>query len=132
MSFIYLGSVLVLIGCMAICDHRWKLAFFRHPVRAIVSLGAAYCGFLLWDIFGIITGTFYRGDSAFMSGINLAPHMPIEELFFLFFLCYITLNLTSAVALLLKVPLPKKPEKKSPRSSQSATPQSTITPEVEP
>lgn len=81
MAFIYLGTLLVLIGCMALCDHRWKLAFFRHPLRAILSVGAAYIGFLLWDIFGIITGTFYRGDSAFMSGINLAPHMPIEELF---------------------------------------------------
>lgn len=132
MAFIYLGTLLVLIGCMALCDHRWKLAFFRHPLRALVSVGAAYIGFLLWDIFGIITGTFYRGDSAFMSGINLAPHMPIEELFFLFFLCYITLNLTSAAALWLKAPLPKKPGKKSPLTPQRDTFQPTTTPEVEP
>lgn len=67
-----------------------------------------------------------------MSGINLAPHMPIEELFFLFFLCYITLNLTSAAALWLNAPLPKKPGKKSPPAPQHDTFQATTTPEVEP
>ena len=28
-----------------------------------------------------------------MTGLNLAPHLPIEELFFLFFLCWLTMNL---------------------------------------
>lgn len=108
MSFIYLGSLIVFIGCMVLCDHRWKLGFFRHAPRAALAIGVTYVGFLLWDVLGIVTGTFYRGDSPYMTGIDLAPHMPIEELFFLFFLCYLTLNLTSAVSLVLKTPLPEQ------------------------
>lgn len=108
MSFIYLGSLIVFIGCMVLCDHRWKLGFFRNAPRAALAIGVTYVGFLLWDVLGIVTGTFYRGDSPYMTGIDLAPHMPIEELFFLFFLCYLTLNLTSAVSLVLKTPLPEQ------------------------
>lgn len=108
MSFIYLGSLIVFIGCMGLCDHRWKLGFFRNAPRAALAIGVTYVGFLLWDVLGIVTGTFYRGDSPYMTGIDLAPHMPIEELFFLFFLCYLTLNLTSAVSLVLKTPLPEQ------------------------
>lgn len=106
MSFIYLGSLLTFIGCMVLCDHRWKLAFFRNAPRAGLAIGVTYTGFMLWDVLGIVTGTFYRGDSPYMTGIDVAPHMPVEELFFLFFLCYLTLNLTSAVSLVLKAPLP--------------------------
>lgn len=111
MSFIYLGSLLSFIVCMVVCDHRWKLAFFRDAPRAALAIGATFIGFILWDVLGIVTGTFYRGDSPYMTGFELAPHMPIEELFFLFFLCYLTLNLTSAVSLVLKTPLP--PQRKA-------------------
>ena len=44
---------------------------------------------------GIATGTFFRGDSPFMTGVELAPEMPLEEPIFLFFLTYLTLNVTS-------------------------------------
>ena len=108
MSFIYLGSLIVFIGCMVLCDHRWKLGFFRNAPRAALAIGVTYVGFLLWDVLGIVTGTFYRGDSPYMTGIELAPHMPIEELFFLFFLYYLTLDLTSAVSVVLKTPLPEQ------------------------
>ena len=108
MSFIYLGLLIVFIGCMVLCDHQWKLAFFRDARRAALAIGVTFAGFLMWDVFGIVTGTFYRGDSPYMTGLDLAPHMPVEELFFLFFLCYLTLNLTSAVSLVLKTPLPEQ------------------------
>lgn len=114
MSFIYLGSLVVFIFCMALCDHQWKLGFFRNAPRAALAVGVTFVGFLLWDVFGIVTGTFYRGDSPYMTGIDLAPHMPIEELFFLFFLCYLTLNLTSGVSLILKAPLPEFTGKPAP------------------
>ncbi|WIM73435.1 hypothetical protein QP028_04065 [Corynebacterium suedekumii] len=57
--------------------------------------------FLAWDALGIITGSFYRGASGYMTGIELAPEMPLEEPIFLFFLTYLTLNLTSAARMLL-------------------------------
>ncbi|MDN6647329.1 MAG: lycopene cyclase domain-containing protein, partial [Corynebacterium flavescens] len=44
----------------------------------------------------IATGTFFRGGSPYMTGIELAPELPVEEPIFLFFLSYLTLNLISA------------------------------------
>lgn len=47
--------------------------------------------FLLWDLFGIHLGIFFDGGSPFTTGLMVAPDLPIEEFFFLFFLCYFTL-----------------------------------------
>lgn len=107
-SLAYLLSLLTFTGCMIICDWRWKLAFFRNAKRATVVAAIAFGAYLVWDALGIVTGTFYRGDSPFMTGVELAPHMPIEEPIFLFFLTYLTLNLTSGVAMLLGAPVPAK------------------------
>ena len=60
--------------------------------------------FLLWDALGIVTGTFFRGESPYMTGVDLAPEMPLEEPVFLFFLTYLTLNLTTGARLLLDAP----------------------------
>ncbi|MFP7365293.1 lycopene cyclase domain-containing protein [Corynebacterium callunae] len=106
LQFIYLGALLLFSGCMVICDFNWKLAFFRDARRATLVITIAFVAFLLWDGLGIVTGTFYRGQSDFMTGVELAPHMPLEEPIFLFFLCYLTLNLSTAVARFLKLRLP--------------------------
>ena len=47
--------------------------------------------FLAWDAVGIATGVFLKGDSPALLGIDLAPHLPLEEIFFLTFLCYLAL-----------------------------------------
>ena len=96
MSFAYLTILLVTLACMVLCDWRWELAFFHDARRAgIISVGMVAL-FLAWDALGIITGSFYRGASDYMTGIELAPEMPVEEPIFLFFLTYLTINLTSA------------------------------------
>ncbi|WP_420098938.1 lycopene cyclase domain-containing protein [Corynebacterium sp.] len=96
MSFAYLGFLLVALGCMVLSDWQWKLAFFRDARQAAaISMGMLVL-FLAWDGVGIVTGTFYRGDSAYMTGAELAPEMPVEEPVFLFFLSYLAINLTSA------------------------------------
>ncbi|MBF0581461.1 MULTISPECIES: lycopene cyclase domain-containing protein [Corynebacterium] len=101
MTIIYLAFLLLTLVCMVICDHRWKLAFFLDATRAslisIVTVGLL----LVWDALGILNGVFYRGDSPYMLGIELAPEMPLEEPVFLFFLTYLTLNLTSGSRILL-------------------------------
>lgn len=101
MSYAYLIILLVTLGCMVLCDWGWRLAFFHDARRAtLISIGMVVL-FLAWDALGIITGSFYRGDSPYMTGIDLAPEMPIEEPIFLFFLTYLTLNLTSAGRMIL-------------------------------
>lgn len=86
---------------MLLCDWRWRLAFFFDARRAaLLSIGVVGA-FLVWDLLGIVTGSFFRGGSAYMTGIELAPEMPLEEPLFLFFLTYLTINLTSGARLLL-------------------------------
>jgi lycopene cyclase domain-containing protein len=49
--------------------------------------------FLAWDLSGIGLGIFFRGETPFMTGVVIAPELPIEEVFFLTLLCYLTMNL---------------------------------------
>lgn len=100
-EFTYLAILLFLLACMALCDWRWRLSFSLYPRRATVLSVAVVGAFLLWDGLGILTGTFFRGDTPYMTGVLLAPELPLEEVFFLFFLTYLTINLTSGVRLLL-------------------------------
>ena len=99
--FAYLTVLLVTIGCMVLCDWRWRLAFFLDARRATVLSIVVVAAFLLWDAFGIMTGSFFRGGSEYMTGVILAPEMPVEEPIFLFFLTYLTINLTSGSRMLL-------------------------------
>ncbi len=91
MTLWYLASLLISIAGLAALDFRSKLAFFSAPLRASITLGLGVVFFLLWDVAGIALGIFFRGASPFLSGWQLAPELPIEELFFLIVLCYTTL-----------------------------------------
>ncbi len=90
-AFAYLAALLVSLGCLALCDHRWRLAFFHDPRRAAWTVGIGVVAFLLWDVAGLLLGIFARGDSPHMTGLLLAPELPVEEAFFLTLLCYVSL-----------------------------------------
>ena len=72
-------------------DRTHKLAFTVDAKRALISMVPAYVLFLIWDIAGIATGIFFRGQNTLLTGIQVFPEFPIEELFFLALLCYSTL-----------------------------------------
>ena len=93
MGFTYLAALLAFLGCMALLDRRWKLFFWDRPGRAALTLAIGLAFFLAWDLFGIGLDIFYRGETPFMLGIEVAPELPLEELFFLTFLCYLTVVL---------------------------------------
>lgn len=97
----YLAILLTTLVCMVLCDFRWRLTFFHGARRAWAVSAFMLVLFLVWDALGIITGVFFRGGSPFMTGIELAPEMPLEEPIFLFFLTYLTMNLTSGARLML-------------------------------
>ena len=92
----YLLAILVSAGGIAIIDARWRLAAWKSPGRtaAAVAIGVAF--FLAWDAVGISTGVFLKGDSPLFTGVDLAPELPLEEVFFLLFLCYLALVLWAA------------------------------------
>ena len=92
MSLLYLASLLVAIIGIALLDWTHKLAFFGgFRVRSAVIVVLSVLFFLAWDVVGISEGIFFRGSGPWMTGILLAPELPIEEVFFLIVLSYSTL-----------------------------------------
>jgi lycopene cyclase domain-containing protein len=64
-------------------------------------LPAGVLFFLIWDLAGIGLGIFFRGPSPLVTGILVAPEVPLEEIFFLTLLCYLTMNVFAGVTTLL-------------------------------
>ncbi|MCI0155904.1 lycopene cyclase domain-containing protein [Leifsonia shinshuensis] len=97
MSLAYLACLLVVSGALVLLDRRFVLVFWRDVRRATATLLAGLVFFLCWDAAGIALGVFERGRSPFMTGVELAPELPLEEPVFLAFLCYLTLILLFGV-----------------------------------
>lgn len=91
MPGIYLLAILISAGGIAAVDARWKLAAWKSPGRTAVAVAIGLAFFLVWDAVGIATGVFVKGDSPLFTGVDVAPELPLEELFFLAFLCYLAL-----------------------------------------
>lgn len=93
MSWVYLTSILVSGGCMGLVDRRWRLFLFRRggarTALLLLAVGAAF--FLTWDLVAIGLGVYERGDSPGMTGLEVADELPVEEIFFVVFLCYVTM-----------------------------------------
>ena len=88
MKFAYLLVLLSVIGCLLLIDFRWKLAFFFDYRRTLICLSLAITVFLIWDLDGVSMGIFFEGSSRFIMQAFVLPHVPVEELFFLFLLNY--------------------------------------------
>ena len=89
----YLLGLCISIGGLALLDHRYKLAFWHNARQTGWTIGTAVAIFIIWDILGIVLGIFYHGGSPWTLPLRLLPEFPIEELFFLTLLCYVTLLL---------------------------------------
>lgn len=100
-GIVYLMCLLTALACMVLLDRRFRLALWQAPRRAATVLLAGVALFLAWDLAAIAAGHYRMGDSALMSGIELGPELPLEELVFLVFLCYVTLVVRGLVDLLL-------------------------------
>ena len=104
MGILYLAALLVSLTGMVVLDRRFRLFFFDRPRRAAVVLVTGVLFFVLWDLFGIGLGIFFRGETSFMTGVQLAPELPLEEIFFLTLVCYLTMNVFTAAVRLLARP----------------------------
>jgi len=93
LSFAYLGALLGSMAGTAIIDRRLRLALWHDPRRTIVAVAASTLLLLVWDLVAISIDLFRIGESAGMTGIELAPHMPLEEPVFLVFLSYVSIVL---------------------------------------
>ena len=100
MGILYLLALGISLTGMVVLDRRFRLFFWAAPRRAalVLILGVAF--FVVWDLFGIGLGIFFRGETDFMTGLQVAPELPVEELFFLALLCYLTMNAYAAAGML--------------------------------
>jgi len=103
MGVLYLVALGVALTGMALLDRRFALFFWRDGWRAAVTLLVGVVFFLVWDVVGIDVGIFFRGETSFMTGVQLAPELPLEEVFFLTLLCWLTMNLLSGARLALEL-----------------------------
>ena len=97
MILLYLVALLIALTGMVVLDRRFGLFFWRDARRAAIVLVAGILFFLVWDLAGVGGGIFFRGETAFMTGLQIAPEVPVEEVFFLTLLCYRTMNLYGAL-----------------------------------
>lgn len=93
MGILYLAALLVSLTGMVVLDRRFRLFFWRDARRAAIVLVVGVVFFLAWDLAGVGGGIFFRGETSFMTGLQIAPEIPLEEVFFLTLLCYLTMNL---------------------------------------
>lgn len=93
MGLLYLLALLIALTGMVLLDRRFTLFFWVSWRRALAVLLVGVAFFVVWDLAGIGLGIFFRGETSFMTGLQVAPELPVEELFFLTLLCYLTMNL---------------------------------------
>ena len=96
MGIVYLASLLVSLTGMVVLDRRFRLFDWVNARRASLVHLIGIVFFLVWDVYGIGQGLFFRGETSFMTGIVLGPELPLEEIFFLTLLTYLTMNLFGA------------------------------------
>lgn len=91
MSLVYLAALVVAALGVGALDARWRLALFHDAWRAIATVAITATLMLVIDLAGIATGNFRLGASPWMTGLEVLPHLPIEELAFVTFLAYVSL-----------------------------------------
>jgi len=100
-GILYLTALTIALTGMVVLDRRFGLFFWADARRAAVVLVAGVAFFLVWDLLGIGLGIFFRGETSIMTGLVIAPELPIEEVFFLALLCYLTMNAYAAAGRML-------------------------------
>ena len=77
MSVVYLAALLLSLTGLGLLDYRHRLAVGNGAaIKTLVIVGASVAFFLIWDVFGIASGVFFRGGGPWMTGILLAPELP--------------------------------------------------------
>ena len=87
----YLCALLVSLSGLGFLDWRYRVALFADARRTLLTIGVAVAFFLVWDLIGVGLGIFFRGESEYLTGLQVAPEVPVEEIFFLTLLVYQTL-----------------------------------------
>lgn len=101
MAGLYLAALAVSVAGVLVLDARFRLAFWAAPMPTTIAVVIGTVFFVVWDAAGIASGIFVRGDSPLFIGVELFPHLPLEEPVFLAFLCHLALVTHAACARLI-------------------------------
>lgn len=101
MRFAYLAALLASTAGTALVDRRWRLLFWHDARRSAVVVVSGVVLLLAADVIGIANGLFFRAPTRVMTGLVLAPELPVEEPVFLAFLCYLAMLLVRGTERLL-------------------------------
>lgn len=93
MSWAYAAALAVSLAGIVTVDRRLRLFLFADARRGVPVLAAGVLFFIAWDLVGIGFGVFFEGATTYMSGLRVAPELPVEEVGFLTLLCYLTMTL---------------------------------------
>lgn len=91
MSLAYLGAIAFAALGIGAIDAHYRLALFRDARRTLLAVVITAAAMLAFDLVAIATGNFRLGASPWMTGFEVLPHLPIEEIAFLLFLAYVSL-----------------------------------------
>ncbi len=85
--------LIVSIGGLVLADWRLRLAFWCDMIASAKTVGFTMLLLLLFDIAGIINNIFTTNQE-YVIGLHIVnKNLPVEEILFLFLLCYVTLIL---------------------------------------
>ena len=85
-SVAYLLGLLFSIAGLLLLDRRYRLFYWNDARAALVVSIVGVGALLLTDVAGIALGLFFRGHGEFLTGVLLAPELPLEEPLFLWLL----------------------------------------------
>lgn len=95
MSALYLISIVISALGLLFIDYRLRLVVFKNRLKAVRIIGLVMLVLLGFDFAGIELGIFFSGESQYMSGLYIAPDVPIEEIGLLFIIAYQPLLIAS-------------------------------------
>lgn len=87
----YLGALLLSLAGLVVLDARLRLFLWRDAVRGAAVLAIGDVFFLAWDAVTIARGYVSRGGADALLGVEVAPHLPLEEIVFVTFFGYLAM-----------------------------------------
>jgi lycopene cyclase domain-containing protein len=87
----YLVTLLLPLAAMVAVDLRFRLVLWADRRRGVVVLTISVLAFLGWDLVALHEGFYHRGHTPLMTDVDVVPRLPVEEVLFVVFFCYLAL-----------------------------------------
>lgn len=91
--YFYVIILILSIGGLLLADRRLRLAFWHNKIASTKAVGYTMLLLLIFDVAGVINKIFSTNQDYVVRINIISPNIPIEEIIFLFMLCYVTLIL---------------------------------------